>query len=611
MLRGILRFIVPFSAAWLVVGGAVGTGLGLWTGVRNGFHSFLDVLLLGGLLAVTFGGMFLGAGLVVGVLVGAWRTWRARPARYRPGELGLGTAVATLGFVWAARWFEFEGAYPHLWPFVDGMAGMTAIAGGVLLALGAFAAGTAAGCAAAAARLRRRGVVVRFPWSAGAVVAILVAGSGVLALRPAPPPAVASDPPAAAMPDGDASRPLTKVLLVGCDGAEWQVIDRMIERGELPALRDLIERGIRASLETIPNHPSPALWTSLATSKSPLAHGIADFWVQGILGTSTPVGLFPRHFGLNSGLLLNDVWGDRIVRVSPVNAGMIRARRVWDILADNDVPVGVVHWLVSWPAAPGPAFAVSDRTFAAAVRSREEGLPLTRDGEGEDAPLWVPAEIDEIVASAAAAPRALEHEDEFVGALALALHDRYRPQVLVTYFRDVDAAEHLHWDRLEPEYFGREADGDRWESPIPEAYRRFDRVLEDLVTLVGRDAVVIVVSDHGHGPWFTWFGRGTPGGHTNAPPGVFLAAGPGIVRGKLEQPVSLYDVTPTLLRLVGLPPAEDMEGRVLREILDERALLPLELVATYETGEGSDGLLRAGRTDEELFENLRSLGYIR
>ena len=93
------------------------------------------------------------------------------------------------------------------------------------------------------------------------------------------------------------------------------------------------------------------------------------------------------------------------------------------------------------------------------------------------------------------------------------------------------------------------------------------------------DEVLLVVSGHGMEP-VSWWRRllGTlPGGptppasgtHAGAPDGVLLALGAGVREGATLGPASILDVAPTILYLMGLPIARDLEGRVLTEMLDE------------------------------------------
>src|SRR4029453_7010005 len=70
-----------------------------------------------------------------------------------------------------------------------------------------------------------------------------------------------------------------RVLLVGWDSADWQIIQPLVDAGEMPVLRDLIERGVSGRLASLEPMVSPLLWTSLVTGKRAYAHGICSFTV--------------------------------------------------------------------------------------------------------------------------------------------------------------------------------------------------------------------------------------------------------------------------------------------------------------------------------------------
>src|SRR5690606_34990027 len=53
--------------------------------------------------------------------------------------------------------------------------------------------------------------------------------------------------------------------------------------------------------------------------------------------------------------------------------------------------------------------------------------------------------------------------------------------------------------------------------------------------------------------------------------GVLAVAGPGINAGKRIQGARLVDLVPTLLHAFDLPVGEDMEGRVLEEVFQEKS----------------------------------------
>jgi predicted AlkP superfamily phosphohydrolase/phosphomutase len=68
-----------------------------------------------------------------------------------------------------------------------------------------------------------------------------------------------------------------RTLAIGLDGCSWNVLEPLLESGELPHLDALRENGAHGVLEsTVPFFTGPA-WASFATGASPAAHGIYDF----------------------------------------------------------------------------------------------------------------------------------------------------------------------------------------------------------------------------------------------------------------------------------------------------------------------------------------------
>lgn len=135
----------------------------------------------------------------------------------------------------------------------------------------------------------------------------------------------------------------------------------------------------------------------------------------------------------------------------------------------------------------------------------------------------------------------------------------------------------------------------------------------------GADFVVIVRSTVPAPPLRI---RGTPvdgvvgevnrisGSHGGGTPGIFLAAGPGIAPGTSLGVVDLHDVTPTLLYALGLPVAEDFDGRARTELFDARfgERHPLTRIASW--GERRAAEAPASEVDAELLDELRALGYL-
>ena len=67
-----------------------------------------------------------------------------------------------------------------------------------------------------------------------------------------------------------------RVLVIAWDGADWQILDPLLQAGALPNLSRLIDRGGRAVLKsTLPPH-SWSAWPSFLTGVEPADHGVYD-----------------------------------------------------------------------------------------------------------------------------------------------------------------------------------------------------------------------------------------------------------------------------------------------------------------------------------------------
>src|SRR5262249_42155569 len=90
-----------------------------------------------------------------------------------------------------------------------------------------------------------------------------------------------------------------------------------------------------------------------------------------------------------------------------------------------------------------------------------------------------------------------------------------------------------------------------------EAFARYaDEWLGRLLALRDAGTGVLLLSDHGFEPEDNPKRTGDP---PDAPPGIFVVAGPGVRRGRLPD-ATLYEVMPTLAAALGLPVAEDLRS---------------------------------------------------
>ena len=82
-----------------------------------------------------------------------------------------------------------------------------------------------------------------------------------------------------------------RVIMLGYDGMEPSVVEAMLERGELPNLRKLMEQGGYAHLDSTIPPQSPVAWNTYATCKNPGGHNIFDFIRRNPRGPRGPVPL--------------------------------------------------------------------------------------------------------------------------------------------------------------------------------------------------------------------------------------------------------------------------------------------------------------------------------
>jgi hypothetical protein len=170
---------------------------------------------------------------------------------------------------------------------------------------------------------------------------------------------------------------------------------------------------------------------------------------------------------------------------------------------------------------------------------------------------------------------------------------------------------------------------------INDAYIYADRVIGEILEMAPKDVTVIILSDHGMHA-INKQGRfavtGKPldtnsGGHMDAPPGVFIAAGPGIKGpagaaggtpdlSSIGTVGGMTDVLPTILVLRDIPIGEDMDGSPMRGILDFEAVgeTAITYIPTHDTETwlaGRNKRIRDAIDQTERLEQLRSLGYIK
>ena len=407
-----------------------------------------------------------------------------------------------------------------------------------------------------------------------------------------------------------ASGGVRPLVVVGVDSATWDSIDPLLEAGDLPNLRGLIERGLRTDLVCLPPLSSPVVWTTIATGTFGRIHNVLDHTYPYVPG--------PKR---------------------RVESRQRRVPAIWNLASHYRRSVGVVGYYASHPAEKVDGVMVTSKAPEGAdgsvyppeveelVAKERERL---RDPE-ERKRIWryfLPWDFDPAAAKRDGDPyqrvtEVVQHRivnrslfDTFVQRVALALAPR-RLDLFIIYLRMPDHASHATWLYYDDSEFEEKPDpGDRelLKDVIPQSYRYTDDFLGPLLEEIGPDANVVILSDHGAGPAVGEWDAGDELSGNHRPNGIFVAAGPDIRPGTVEG-LTTTDVFPTLAALAGLPISDELPGAVFEEVFRDGYLRPdrprrIESYGHVAWEFASTGANVDAEQEREALEQLKALGYL-
>jgi predicted AlkP superfamily phosphohydrolase/phosphomutase len=276
-----------------------------------------------------------------------------------------------------------------------------------------------------------------------------------------------------------------EVLLIGLDGATFDVLDPLMNAGAMPVLRDLVASGARATLRSTVPALTPPAWTSLVTGRGPGAHGIFDFFRKDAessplfrLLTSQDVASpmawsLVDHAGLRSTVL-----NFPLTFPAPRIAGHIvpGGFMPWRQLRLGCHPEGLFDRLQTLPSFNAHELALDMTHEAKAI----EGCA---DDEIEP---WVQMHI--------------RRERQWVD-IATYLRQNEPSAFTALLFDGTDKIQHLCWRFVDPGLSPTLASP--WEHRVRETVReyycRLDALIGELRDAFA-DATIVVASDHGFGP---------------------------------------------------------------------------------------------------------------
>jgi predicted AlkP superfamily phosphohydrolase/phosphomutase len=264
---------------------------------------------------------------------------------------------------------------------------------------------------------------------------------------------------------------LKPLVVIGLDGASEEVLN--LPDADLPNIQALRNEGSFSLLRSTVPPITAAAWASMFTGWNPGRHGMYDF-------RRLDIHRYTRLWGAGHSAAFSEA-GDFVTSRRWAGAAF------WDLVGETQ-RVAVLSVPMTFPP-----WAVNGELIA--------GFPLPDYGRNHSSP----ADVGERVAPLLErADQLRKLSDSELVEHCLTLIDRQATlvrqwlangdhDVVVVVFQSTDFAQHRLWKYLD-------SLGDPHREGLLNMYRAIDRLVGDARSMLGQDATIAVVSDHGFGP---------------------------------------------------------------------------------------------------------------
>ena len=266
-----------------------------------------------------------------------------------------------------------------------------------------------------------------------------------------------------------------RVLAIGIDAAEPTLIRQLIDKGELPALRALLDGGKWLRVESTAHIGSSSVWPGFITGEEPEHHGIYGEWC----------------------------WRPRTLNFERFNGNALSP--FWAPLAEDGLTVGILDVPFAPLVGLARGFEISEWGPHDLVRGQPDSSPPEIATLVRESPPH-PFSSDRFNTGGPTDHAGLQRLSagslegvRLRGALAQRLLTETRPRLALIVFTEIHHSGHYLWHNLGPDHdvYDRSPPGSTTnESTLKEIFREVDRQIGSLVTTAEADTV-IVFSLHG------------------------------------------------------------------------------------------------------------------
>lgn len=263
-----------------------------------------------------------------------------------------------------------------------------------------------------------------------------------------------------------------KLVVIGLDGATWDVINPLVNKGWLPNLRSLMGNGCHGYLRSTMPPFSPPAWSSFMTGMNPGKHGIFGF-----------VNFNPESYSQ--------------IESKMVTSSTIAGYTIFDILSILGYRIASISVPITYPAWPVNGYMVSGEpipdTYELAVFPDSFARRL-QSRYAFPSSFWSKSN-EEII-------QGLLAMDDSRTDLAIQLMSEDDLDALFIVLGATDRVQHNFWRFHDPGFGARLGlpHEPKYESVIIDTYRRADENIGRIFSHLGEDTLVFIMSDHGGGP---------------------------------------------------------------------------------------------------------------
>ena len=272
------------------------------------------------------------------------------------------------------------------------------------------------------------------------------------------------------------------VLIVGWDGGSWTVFRPLVEKGRMPNLKVLMDRGCWGVMRSTVPYLTPPAWTTMATGLRPEKHGLFGFFEGRLLGDPLPGG---------------------VDSLRPVNSRSVQAPDLHDLFSAAGRNVLSVNFPTTWPPRPIRGVMVcgmmtplgtKDFTWPPELKEELAGYEIDITGGTDPKKKTIRSGQYDDVAFVRKCTEIMRKRSEAVRRLGR----KYPWDLGLVVFTGPDRICHRVWTPIAA-YVAGDGPGGRIGEALDEFFGELDAALGRL-TEDAPDARVLIVSDHGFGP---------------------------------------------------------------------------------------------------------------